>query len=227
MSKWNQAPARLSLEALQGRPCYIGLDLATKIDVVAKIMVFPPYGDDPNYHVHGKYYIPEARLYEEGEVNSERYQEWDKLGLLTVTDGEVIQFSVIEDDIREDMATHDVQEVAFDPWQAAQLAQNMENDGVTMVEIRHTVQMISEPMKEMEALVLSKRWAHGDCPIMTWMISNVTATLDKKDNIYPNKERSENKIDGPVAAIMALARATVHDQGAGNLNDFLMDPIIA
>ena len=62
---------------------------------------------------------------------------------------------------------------------------------------------------------------------MTWMISNVTATLDKKDNIYPNKERSENKIDGPVAAIMALARATVHDQGAGNLNDFLMDPIIA
>ena len=110
---------------------------------------------------------------------------------------------------------------------AAQLAQNMENDGVTMVEIRHTVQMISEPMKEMEALVLSQRWAHGDCPIMTWMISNVTATLDKKDNIYPNKERSENKIDGPVAAIMALARATVHDQGAGNLNDFLMDPIIA
>ncbi len=227
MSKWNQAPARLSLEALQGRPCYIGLDLATKIDVVAKVMVFPPYGDDPNYHVHGKYYIPEARLYEEGEVNSERYQEWDKLGLLTVTDGEVIQFSVIEDDIREDMATHDVQEVAYDPWQASQLAQNMENDGVTMVEIRHTVQMISEPMKETEALVLSQRWAHGDCLIMTWMISNVTATLDKKDNIYPNKERSENKIDGPVAGIMALARAMVHDQGGGNLNDFLMDPIIA
>ena len=227
MSKWAQSPTRLSLEALKGRPCYIGLDLATKIDVVAKVMVFPPHGDDHNYHVHGKYYIPEARLYEEGEVNSERYQEWDKLGLLTVTEGEVIQFAVIEDDIRDDMATHDVQEVAFDPWQAAQLAQNMENDGVTMVEMRHTVQMISEPMKETEALVLSKRWAHGDCPIMTWMISNVTATLDKKDNIYPNKERPENKIDGPVAGIMALARATVHDQGAGNINDFLMDPIIA
>ena len=224
MSKWNQAQARLSLDELQGHPCYIGLDLATKIDMVAKIMIFPPYGGDPNYHVHGKYYIPEARLYEEGEVNSERYQEWDKLGLLTVTDGEVIQFSVIEDDIGDDMVTHDVQEVAFDPWQAAQLAQNMENDGVTMVEIRHTVQMISEPMKEMEALVLSQRWAHGDCPIMTWMISNVTATLDKKDNIYPNKERAENKIDGPVAGIMALARATVHDHDAGNLNDFLMGP---
>ena len=99
MSKWGLAPERLSLDELQGRPCYIGLDLATKIDIVAKVMVFPPYGDDPNYHIHAKYYIPEARLYEEGEVNSERYQEWDKLGLLTVTDGEVINFATIEEDI--------------------------------------------------------------------------------------------------------------------------------
>lgn len=226
MSKWGLAPERLSLDELQGRPCYIGLDLATKIDIVAKVMVFPPYGDDPNYHIHAKYYIPEARLYEEGEVNSERYQEWDKLGLLTVTDGEVVNFATIEEDIADDMATHDVREVAYDPWQAAQLAQNLSDDGVTMVEIRHTVQNISEPMKEMEALVLSQRWAHGDCPIMTWMISNVVATLDKKDNIYPNKERSENKIDGPVAAIMALARAVVHNQD-GSLDDFLQDPIIA
>ena len=227
MSKWNLAPKRLSLEELQGRPCYIGLDLATKIDVVAKVMVFPPCGDDLNYHIHGKYYIPEARLYEEGEVNSERYQEWDKLGLLTVMEGEVVDFSMIEEDIEEDMATHDVREVAYDPWQAAQLAQNLSGDGVTMVEIRHTVQNISEPMKENEALVLSQRWAHGGCPIMTWMMSNVVAKLDVKDNIYPNKERPENKIDGPVAGIMALARATVHDHDAGNLNDFLMDPIIA
>ncbi|MGM8871558.1 terminase large subunit [Psychrobacter sp. 2Y5] len=227
MSKWNQAPERLSLEELQGRPCYIGLDLATKIDVVAKVMVFPPYGGDPNYHVHGKYYIPEARLYEEGEVNSERYQEWDEEGLLTVMDGEVVDFSMIEDDIAEDMKTHDVREVAYDPWQAAQLAQNLSNDGVTMVEIRHTVQNISEPMKENEALVLSQRWAHGGCPIMTWMMSNVVAKLDAKDNIYPNKERAENKIDGPVAGIMALARAIVHNDDDGSLDDFLQDPIIA
>lgn len=227
MSKWNQAPERLSLDELQGRPCYIGLDLATKIDVVAKVMVFPPYGGDPNYHVHGKYYIPEARLYEEGEVNSERYQEWDEMGLLTVMDGEVVDFSMIEDDIADDMATHDVREVAYDPWQAAQLAQNLSNDGVTMVEIRHTVQNISEPMKENEALVLSQRWAHGGCPIMTWMMSNVVAKLDAKDNIYPNKERSENKIDGPVAGIMALARAVVHNEDDGCLDDFLQDPIIA
>ena len=76
-----------------------------------------------------------------------------------------------------------------------------------MVEVRQTVQNISEPMKELEALVLQKKLAHGDCPILTWMASNVVAKLDVKDNIYPNKERPENKIDGIVGLIMALSRA--------------------
>lgn len=101
----------------------------------------------------------------------------------------------------------DVQQVAYDPWQATQLAQEMTNEGLLMVEVRQTVQNISEPMKELEALVLQKKLAHGDCPILTWMASNVVAKLDVKDNIYPNKERPENKIDGIVGLIMALSRA--------------------
>ena len=39
------------------------------------------------------------------------------------------------------------------------------------------------------------------------MASNVVAHLDAKDNIYPMKERPENKIDGIVALIMAISRA--------------------
>jgi phage terminase large subunit-like protein len=66
---------------------------------------------------------------------------------------------------------------------------------------------MSEAMKEMEKLVLQKLLAHGNCPILTWMVSNVVAQLDKKDNIYPTKERVENKIDGVVALIMAISRA--------------------
>jgi phage terminase large subunit-like protein len=65
-------------------------------------------------------------------------------------------------------------------------------------------------MKEFEALVVSGLLAHGDCPVMNWMVSNVVAKQDKKDNIFPNKEFDENKIDGPVAGIMALGRAKLH-----------------
>lgn len=228
MTRWQDAPTRLPLNELEGRPCYIGLDLATKIDMVAAILLFPPHADDPYYHVHSRYYLPDARVLDDQvDVNTERYQTFDIEGRLTLTMGEVVDFEVIEDDLSEFLGRFDVQEVAYDPWQATQLAQNMEKKGARMVEIRHTVQNISEPMKQLEALVLQKRIAHGDCPILTWMMSNVTAKMDVKENIYPNKERGENKIDGVVALIMALARAMVHDQHGGNINDFLMDTIIA
>lgn len=96
MLRWKEAPPRKSLAELEGRPCFIGLDLASKIDVAGSLLVFPPHGDDPHWHVHGRYYLPEARVIEELDSNTARYREFDALGLLTLTDGEVIEFEVIK-----------------------------------------------------------------------------------------------------------------------------------
>lgn len=226
MLRWREAPPRKSLAELDGRPCYIGLDLASKIDIAGNLLLFPPTADDPLWHVHGRYYLPEARVIEELDSNTARYREFDALGLLTLTDGEVIDFEVIKEDLREFAGRFDVQQVAYDPWQATQLAQEMQAEGLLMVEVRQTVQNLSEPMKELEALVLQRKLAHGDCPVLSWMASNVVAKLDAKDNIYPNKERPENKIDGIVALIMALSRAIGAKQG-DDITDFLRNPIIA
>ncbi len=226
MLRWKEAPSRKSLAELDGRPCFIGLDLASKIDIAGNIMLFPPVEGDPAWHVHGRYYLPEARVIEELDSNTARYREFDALGLLTLTDGEVIEFEVIKEDLREFAGRFDVQAVAYDPWQATQLAQEMELEGLPMVEVRQTVQNISEPMKEVEALVLQRKLAHGDCPVLTWMASNVVAKLDVKDNIYPNKERPENKIDGMVGLIMATSRAIAQGPQT-NVNDFLDNLVIA
>ncbi len=226
MLRWKEAPSRKSLAELDGRPCFIGLDLASKIDIAGNILLFPPVEGDPLWHVHGRYYLPEARVIEELDSNTARYREFDALGLLTLTDGEVIEFEVIKEDLREFAGRFDVQAVAYDPWQATQLAQEMELEGLPMVEVRQTVQNISEPMKEVEALVLQRKLAHGDCPVLTWMASNVVAKLDVKDNIYPNKERPENKIDGMAGLIMATSRAIAQGPQT-NVNDFLDNLVIA
>lgn len=215
MLKWNACPARKTLSELEGRRCIIALDLATKIDIAATILLFPPAEDDPLWHVHGRYYVPEARVSEQVDVNSSRYMGFDAEGLLTLTDGEVIDFETIKDDLREFAGRFSVEQAAFDPWQATQLAQEMQDEGLPMVEVRATVQNFSEPMKELEKLVLQKLLAHGGCPVLTWMVSNVVAQLDRKDNIYPNKEKPENKIDGIVALIMAIGRTI---GGAENQN---------
>ena len=78
-----------------------------------------------------------------------------------------------------------------------------------MIEVRPTVLNFSEPMKTLEALVLQGKLTHDGDPVLGWMASNVVAHLDAKDNIYPRKERPENKIDGIVALIMALSRVIV------------------
>ena len=212
MIKWQQQPPRKNLKELEGRPCFIGLDLASKIDVAATLLLFPPVDGDPLWHVHGRYYLPEARVLEQIDSNSSRYMEFHALELLTVTDGEVIDFDVIKDDLREFAGRFDLTMVGYDPWQATQLASEMESEGMVMVEVRQTVQNMSEPMKVLESLVLQKLLAHGNCPILTWMISNVVAQLDKKDNIYPTKERTENKIDGVVALIMAFGVSATTDE---------------
>ena len=81
-----------------------------------------------------------------------------------------------------------------------------------MVEMRPTVLNFSEPMKELEKIVLEGKFEHDGDPVLTWMVSNVVCHRDQKDNIYPRKERDENKIDGVVALIMALGRAIASEQ---------------
>ena len=207
MQRWQQGPARKPLDELTGRPCFGGLDLATKIDVAVFMLIFPPYGDDPLWHAHGKYYLPEDMVDEGASSNASHYAGWAKQGFMTLTPGNVIDFEAIEDDLRDAASKYDLQEIAFDPWQATQLSNRMTEEGLAMVETRQQVQFISEPMKELEALIMAKKLAHGADPVLTWMASNVVAKLDIKDNIYPNKERPQNKIDGIVALIMALSRA--------------------
>lgn len=224
MLRWGEAKPRKSLAELENRPCFIGLDLASKIDVVAAVLLFPPVVDDPVWHVHGRYYLPEARVIEADDVNAQRYDEWDKLGLLTLTDGEVIDFEVIKDDLREFQGRFDVQQIGYDPWQATQLAQEMERESMTMVEVGATVRNFSEPMKELEKLVTQRLMAHGGCPVLSWMASNVVAQIDAKENIYPRKERPENKIDGIVALIMALGRA-LSTMDEAPIDDFLNRPM--
>jgi len=203
MMAWDRCADRtLTVEKVKHLPCIGGLDLASKVDVAAKVKVFSDEAAD-KYYLIPTFWLPE-RAVEQGR--NSQYDGWRRAGHLQVTDGEVTDFDVIEDSIRADVSTLDVTEMGCDPWQATQLIGHMLDEGVPMVEVRQTVQTMSEPMKTFEAYVLQGKIVHDGNPMMTWMVSNVVCHRDVKDNIYPRKEREENKIDGPVAAIIALGR---------------------
>ena len=205
MRAWDACgDSSLDIEAFTGQPCWIGLDLASKTDIAALVLVFPHPEVADAYVAFGKYYLPEDTV---SAAGNSQYDGWMRTGRLTVTPGNVIDFGWIEADLLELASRFEVQAVAFDPFQATQLSTRMLAEGLPMIEVRPTVLNFSEPMKTLEALVLQRKLTHDGDPVLTWMASNVVAHLDVKDNIYPRKERAENKIDGIVALIMALSRA--------------------
>lgn len=198
----------------EGDDVFIGLDLGSKSDLTAKVLIFPKEAEDGkmHYYVFSDFYLPQRAI--ETSTNSQ-YAGWAEEGLIHVSGGAMTDFNEIEESIREDLSRFNVRAVIYDPWQATQLANSLSENDAPMVECRMTVQNLSDPMKSLEALVLDGRLHHDGNPVMNWMMGNVVAKLDHKDNIFPNKDRYENKIDGPVALIMGLGNALM-----GEENDF-------
>ncbi|MCA9913275.1 MAG: terminase large subunit [Anaerolineae bacterium] len=210
---------KLSVENFKGRQCFAAFDLASKIDIASRCVLFKEDGD--KYAAFFKHYLPEDVILEGGNT---RYKAWHAEGWIDATPGNVIDYGYIESDLLDLARDYDVLEVPYDPFQATQFSQRMMAEGLLMVEVGQTVRNFSEPMKEIEKLILDKKIRFEFDPVLMWMFGNVTAQLDKKDNIFPNKERPENKIDGVVALIMAMNRAMAHQQ-TGGLDDFLSNPV--
>lgn len=201
MRAWDRChnPA-LKLDDFEGQDCIAAFDLASKVDIAARVLLFKR---GKKYAAFGRYYLPEQAV---DDGRNSQYSGWSRLGRLTVTDGNVVDYDRIETDLKEDAGRFRLTEVPYDPFQAMQFSQRMLAEGLPMVEMRATVLNFSEPMKELEKLVLEGNFEHDGDPVLTWMVSNVVCHRDAKDNIYPRKEREENKIDGVVALIMALGR---------------------
>ncbi|MCG4258251.1 terminase large subunit [Acetobacter senegalensis] len=205
----------LTLDDFEAQECIESLDLASKVDLAAKVRLFQRVEDGvTHYYVFPEFYLPQKQIDESGNA---QYAGWVADNWIQATQGDVIDFEQIEDGLQEDGEIFNLTDVAYDPWQATQLAQRMTAKGLPMTEYRQTVAYFSEPMKELEALVLAGRLHHNANPVLAWCISNVVCHTDAKDNIYPRKERPENKIDGAVALIMAIGRALMGDSESDEL----------
>lgn len=212
-------------EDFEGDDCIVAADLATKTDIAAKVRLFVREIDGKDhYYVFPVFYLPMEAI---EDSRNAAYEGWEREGYLTATPGSATDFKVIEDGVREDAGRFQLVDAVFDPWQAAHLIQNLSDEGLPASEYRQTVQNMSYPMKELEALVLERRLHHDGNPVLSWMLSNVIAHTDAKDNIYPRKEKAENKIDGAVALIMALGRYIAQHNDEEDFSAFLSSPVIA
>lgn len=212
MERWRElAETELRIEDYVGQRCLIALDLASEIDIASKVYLFPETRDSKmHFVVFTKHYLNE-RAIEDGR--GEHYAAWVEDGWLTATPGNVTDYVQITDELVEDQQRYKVLEVPHDPYHAAALVQFAQQDrrwnqSVEFVKVTQSVEHMSPAMKQLEALVADGRLHHDGDPVLEWMIANVVARQLGKGNLMPDKESVDRKIDGAVALMMAVYRAT-------------------
>ncbi len=206
---WDDSAGEIDEESLVGRSCYAGLDLASTSDFTALALDFP--NENGTHEVIWRYWIPEESLKDVDERTGGRASTWVRDGYLSTTPGNVTDYKAILAEIDALAQRHDILELAYDRWGMTQMAQDLQDAGMTMVQFGQGFASMSPPSKDFERLILEGNYRHGGNPVTRWMADNVVVRSDPAGNIKPDKQRSGEKIDGIVAAVMALDRATRHE----------------
>ncbi len=209
--RWDACGQAVDPEALRGRECYAGLDLSTTTDLSAFVLVFPSDDDPPNYDVLPFFWLPEARATGDRRDIAD-YRAWARAGHIKLLPGDVLDQRAIKADIQELAGMYRIKEIAFDRWNACQLAVELGEEGATMVSTGMGYASLSAPSKTLEEWVLSGRLRHGGHPVLRWNVQNVTLEQDAAGNIKPSKARSKDRIDGVVALVLAISRAMLREK---------------
>jgi phage terminase large subunit-like protein len=212
-AQWSSIESVVPMSELDGKKCVAALDLAAVNDYCSLCLLFNERG---RYQYLWKFYIPEDKYNARHEILRENanIDEWVAKGYVTVTEGNVTDYDYILADFDEMMQRYDITTVAYDPWNAAQVASKLTERGATLQPFTQTIGNFAYPTKEFARIVGLGIVDHYDNPVARWMLSNVVIKQDVNGNARPDKAKSAEKIDGIVAAIMALGQFC-SDNGEG------------
>ena len=193
---------------LAHEPCFVGIDLASKLDLCAMVAAFPPRVGRPAWRVLRWVWTPEETVPERAHKDHAPYDVWIQQGQLLTTPGTRVDHQVIRGVLRELRQQYDIERIGFDPWHADTLIDQLINeDGFAaeqVIEVRQTYQGMSSGALKLEADVLAGLVDAGNCPLMAWCASNAVVQSDNKGNIYPVKKKSRGRIDPIQALVIAV-----------------------
>lgn len=204
MHLWDANKDEFTEDDLEGQECWGGLDLASTRDVTALVLVFRHEG---GYRLLPYFWVPEDVDDQRSDRDRRQVMNWSSKGLVRKTPGNVTDYAFVRADIERLAKKFHIMEIAFDPWQAMETALELGREGIEMTEFRQGFANFAEPTKEFERLCVSRKLRHNANPVLRWMAGNVSVRTDPSGNIRPDKGNSSDKIDGIVAAIMAIGRA--------------------
>jgi phage terminase large subunit-like protein len=192
-------------------PCWLAVDLSSNNDLTCVVACWREGAD--GYQVHPWFFCPEDRLRERADRDQVPYPAWAEEEYVIPTDGNVVDFRAVEAHIAEMCARFNVQEIAFDPHLGRVMMANLLERGLPVVEMRQGWITMAPAVKELERAIVGRRFRHGGHPVLRWNFENIAIHTDPAGNRMFHKGKSKDRIDGAVAAAMAVGRCA-----AGNSN---------
>ena len=204
LSEWKACGAPVTPD-LDGKSCWLALDMAATRDLTALVAVFPH--DDGSIDAVSWFYLPGDGLADRGERDRVPYTVWRDQGALTATPGAATDPRFIAATVAQLCSRFKVQALAYDRWRIETFKMALADEGVTdldMVEHGQGYRDMAPAVDVLERVVAERKLRHGNNPILTWCVSNAVVTTDPAGNRKLDKSRATGRIDGAVALAMAL-----------------------
>jgi phage terminase large subunit-like protein len=214
--KQNNATAWLTKEEIENSEQYCiedlrncfgigGVDLSKSGDLAsARIMVMKS-GSNKKYMLQ-KYFIPEAKLKQLEKEDEERFRDWTRKDLITISPGNENDFSLITAWFVKMFKDYGIRpfKTGYDKWSAVYWVKEMEGVGFDCEKVAQEWGPMSEPMKLVEQDLKSKLIIYNDHPIDKFCFENTAFEINSKQEIRPIKiqGKEQKKIDGAVTTII-------------------------
>lgn len=224
LNHWAACDAPVDLDWLAQFPCTGGLDLASNSDIAAFRLV---WNVDGILYTHGWRWVPESAIRHRTERGTVPYAAWVERGLLVQTQGNVIDYDVIEAAIGEAAERFSIERLAYDRWNATDIVNRLVMAGLPMIEFVQGPKSYHPAMSALERAYMAGKLAHGGDPVLTWCASNLVARRDVNLNMAPDRKTSADKIDDMSALLMAVGVQSPVNEDGGSFDDFIASPLIA
>lgn len=189
-----------------------GLDLAASRDVNSFVLTKE---EGECVYVKAWFWAPAESIDQRSHHDRRQVRNWMTQGHIRTTPGATTDYATIRADIMQILSEHQVETIAYDGWNATDFMQQLVAAGLDeskCVKFPQTIGQFAEPTRRLDELVASRKLVHDGSPVLRWMAGNVTVTRDSAGNMRPDKAKSQDKIDGIVAAIMALRETMATSQ---------------
>lgn len=202
---WESCRTDIDVAALAGRRCILGLDLSATTDLTACAAFFPETHD-----LLAWFWLPADGLEEAERRDHAPYRLWSRQGLLETTPGRAIDKSFVVHRLGEIIATFDVQACAADRWRLDEIERLLADEGIKLNIIPHGQgwKDMAPSIDAFETAVLRGELRHGGHPVLTWNVASAVTLTDPAGGRKLAKDKSTGRIDGLVAAVMAVGLAS-------------------